>query len=180
MKMNVEEVAAKLLESAIWMYAYDYDETAVHLVAAASFEQYTKRLDLGSMRKELEEIVGKDKKKFWSQFNKTYTFFKHGEYRRKPLEEIDYNPVEVEDIILMACEANLTKESKYKLECAVLFTLYMALKRPDLFKDEFKKFAEESKKDLGALGIKEVNRKTLEYMLNTIKNPLVERRQASK
>lgn len=35
LKLTIEDVALKQLESAIWMHAYDFNETALHTIAAA-------------------------------------------------------------------------------------------------------------------------------------------------
>lgn len=79
-RLDINSVAVKQLESAIWMYAYDFDEVAVHTIAAAALELYSDRLGLSDFKKSLENDIKPEKvKEFHSLWNKPYNFFKHGQ-----------------------------------------------------------------------------------------------------
>lgn len=62
-KLDINSVAVKQLESAIWMYAFDYDEVAVHTIAGAAFEIYSKRLGLSSFKEDVKNILSPKKMK---------------------------------------------------------------------------------------------------------------------
>ncbi len=130
-----EKVAALQLESAIWMYAYDFDEIAVHTVAAAAFELYVQRLELGNFKKEINKRIVKGKEKyFWNRFNKANNYFKHG---GRNDEKLTYYPDSVEYLLLASCEANIMMDDKlYKVASADSFLLYFILKHPNTINND--------------------------------------------
>src|SRR5690606_665072 len=107
-KLSINDIAVKQLESAVWMYAYDYDEIAVHTIAGAAFELYTTRLKILNFDEDLKQILKDDKfKEFKSLWNRPYNIFKHGEYKHNPVDEFVYNEDTASWLIFIACEANL-------------------------------------------------------------------------
>lgn len=137
-KLDVNSVAAKQLESAIWMYAYDYDEVAVHTVAGAAFEIYTKRLGQSSFSKDVEKYIKPEKiKEFIGLWNKPYNFFKHGEHEHKELDYIEYDEESVEAIIYLTAESNLVGDEEFRLSCARVFQFFYLMKHPEQFDARF-------------------------------------------
>jgi len=139
-KLDIYSVAVKQLESAIWMFAYNYDEVAVHTIAGAAFELYTKRLGLSSFENDIEKYIKQDKiGQFRALWNKPYNYFKHGEHRHKRLDYIIYDEESVEILIYLATEANLIGPEEFRLNCAVVYKLFFYYKRPELFNETFYK-----------------------------------------
>ena len=139
-KLDINTVAVKQLESAIWMFAYNYDEVAVHTVAGAAFEIYTKRLELSSFNEDIKKYIKPEKAKdFISLWNKPYNYFKHGEHQHKKIEIIEYDEETVELIIYLAAEANLKGDERYRLSCANIYRVHYAIKNPEFFEDAFYK-----------------------------------------
>lgn len=137
-KLDIQTVAVKQLESAIWMYAYNYDEVAVHTIASAAFELYSKRLRLSNFKREVQRFIKKEKQKdFFSLWNRPYNFFKHGEHLNKPLEFIEYDEEAVELPLYLAAEANLLGPEEYRLNCARVYKYYYYLKHPEIFETDF-------------------------------------------
>jgi hypothetical protein len=175
-KLDINSVAVKQLESAIWMYAYDYDEVAVHTIAGAAFEIYTKRLGLTSFEEDIKKYVKPEKaREFISLWNKPYNYFKHGEHKRQKLDYIDYSEDTVEVLILLACEGNLKGSAKYRLSAANAYRIYFALKYPEVFEKNF--YQEHYVKAMKKVGIdpepienKEVLKLFLDNMGNTFLN----------
>lgn len=134
--LTIEEVALKQLESAIWMYAYDFDEAAVHTIAAAAYELLTKRLNLGDFEKQFaDHIPESERGEFWSKFNEPYNFFKHGSSRHKQMETLTYRPESVELVLMAACYANTHMDKNKQLACAHAFMSYQMVKWPNFFDD---------------------------------------------
>lgn len=143
--LTIEEVALKQLESAIWMYAYDFDETAVHTIAAAAYELLAKRLNLGDFETQFaKEIPESRKGEFWSKFNEPYNFFKHGSNRHKPMETLTYSSDSVELVLMAACYANTHMGKNKQLACAHAFMSYQMVRWPNFFADtDYKKIVSE-------------------------------------
>jgi len=171
-KLDINSVAVKQLESAIWMYAYDYDEVAVHTVAGAAFEIYTRRLKLSTYKEDIKKYIKPEKTKdFTSLINKPYNFFKHGEHKHKELDYIEYDEEAVEMIIYLAAEANLLGDEKYKLSCAIIYRNFFAMKHPELF--DIKSYDEYFLKPAAKLGLDPEaikNKETLKVWLGSIGN----------
>lgn len=139
-KLDINSVAVKQLESAIWMYAYDFDEVAVHTVASAALELYSDRLGLSTFKSDTEKHIKPEKiKDFHSLWNRPYNFFKHGSHKHKPLDELVYNPDSVEIIIYLAAEANLAGEVKFRLNCSQVYRHFYLIKYPELFNTTYYK-----------------------------------------
>lgn len=133
-KLSVNDVAAKQLESGIWMYAYDYDEVAVHTIAGAAFELYVKRLNLSSFESDLmQESDGRTLQDFYKKWNLPYNFFKHGEHGRKKIEAIEYESTSAEYLLYFAAEANLAGPAEYRLSSAEVYKFFFILAHPHMF-----------------------------------------------
>jgi hypothetical protein len=131
--LDIQTVAIKQLESSIWMYAYNYDEVAVHTIAGAAFELYTKRLGQSAFNEDVKKYLKPDKhKEFFSLWNKYYNYFKHGEHQNEPIETLDYDEEVVELLIYYAAEGNLAGPEKYRLSCALMFRYFFMVRHPDL------------------------------------------------
>lgn len=138
-KLDIHAVAVKQLESAIWMYAYNYDEVAVHTIAGAAYELYTKRLELNTLIKDLAIYIKQEKvEEFYSLLNMPYNYFKHGEHKYKQLEYLEYDEESVELLIYMSCAANLKGPTEYRINCANTFMFFYFIKHPDLFEDSYR------------------------------------------
>lgn len=132
-RLKIHDIAVKQLESAIWMYAYNYDEVSVHTIAGAAFELYSLRLGLSDFKENIQQYIKPEKyKDFIRLWNKPYNFFKHGEYDYDPVDEIIYDEDAVELLILLAAEANLNGPQKYQLSCARTYKIYFLIKYPEL------------------------------------------------
>lgn len=175
-KLDINSVATKQLESAIWMYAYDYDEVAVHTIASAAFEIYTKRLGLSTFKDDVKKYIKPEKANdFISLWNKPYNFFKHGEHQYRQLDYIEYNEETVELIIYLAAKANLKDDEKFRLSCANVFCYFYSLQHPELFdavdyEEMFTKSATKIGIDLESLKNKETLRIWLNGMGHTFLN----------
>lgn len=158
------------------MYAYDYDEVAVHTVASAAFEIYTKRLGLSSFKNDVVKYIKLEKaKEYISLWNKPYNFFKHGEHNYEQLDFIEYDEETVEIIIYLASEANLRGDDKFRLSCANVFRFFFSLKHPELFnpavyEESFTKPASKIGLDLASMKNKETLRIWLDGMGHTFLN----------
>jgi hypothetical protein len=131
--LKIQDVAVKQLESAIWMYAYDYDEVAVHTISAAAFELLTERLKLINFKEDMEKVIKPEKQKeFFGLWNKPYTFFKHGEFNYKEIEEMEYNDETVDILLFIASEANLQGPEEYRLKCALVYRSYFIINNPQM------------------------------------------------
>jgi len=132
-KLRVSDVAVKQLESAVWMFAFNYDEVAVHTIAASAFELYTKRLKLLDFEKTMKDGLRPEVyTEFIRKWDKPYNFFKHGEHMWEKLDEIDYDEETVDLLIYFACEANLMGPEEYRLKCAEIYRLFFIIKNPQL------------------------------------------------
>jgi hypothetical protein len=171
MKLTKEEVAARQLQSAIWMYAYDFDEVAVHTIAAAAAELYTQSLGMGNYKKETEKRLKLEKRKdFWDAVNKPNNFFKHG---GKKGEALNYNPQQVDLLLFTAVEANLAGAGKYTLDSARSYLIYFFVKYPDILADDtltkqVKDAVEKAKKG----GIDATGKGVLRILLDSLLSPL--------
>lgn len=171
-RLDINSVAVKQLESAIWMYAYDYDEVAVHTVAGAAFEIYTKRLKLSSFDEAVKQYIRPEKSKdFIALWNKPYNFFKHGEHQHKKLDYIEYSEETVELIIYLAAEANLAGDEEFRLSCANVFRYFYFMQHPELFDEKF--YQEHFLKPMEISGLELdmiKNKETLKIWLNRMGN----------
>lgn len=168
--LDVQSVAVKQLESAIWMYAYDYDEVAVHTIASAAFELFTKRLQqetiLDDIRKRLKD---KAYKEFIATWNKPYNYFKHGSFNHKPLDYIEYDESQVEYIIYLSAGANLMGPDKFQLSCSKIFITHFNVKHADALKDDMTKSKISELQKTHNLSLAELSSKeTLRIWLKTI------------
>jgi hypothetical protein len=173
--LTVEEVAIKQLESAIWMYAYDFDETAVHTIAAAAYELLTKRLNFGDFEDQFAKQIPDSKKgEFWSKFNEPYNFFKHGANRHKNMDTLTYSSDSVELVLMAACYANTYMEKSKQLACAHAFMSYQMVRWPNFFEDsEYKKMVDELRRKALEGDINIHDKKLLVLSLGQIKKPFI-------
>jgi len=174
-KLNVNEVAVKQLESAIWMYAYNNDEVAVHTIAAAAFELLTRRLKLINFMNDMKKSIKPEKtKEFMLLWNKPYNFFKHGEHARKAIDEIVYDDGTVELILYIAAEANLKGPDEYRLKCSLIYKTYFILNNPQLIDSEIYKAVYAVPREKVSLSDEQLKSKeTLRLMLDTIGHTFV-------
>lgn len=175
-KLSIQAVAAKQLESAIWMYASNFDEVAVHTIAGAAFEIYTKRLRLVNFKSSMQQVLKPERyKEFIDLWNKPYNFFKHGEYKKNPIDEYIYEDESVDFLLYFACEANIAGDEKYRLRSALVFKNYFIIKNPSLlepkiFNDTYKKNADDNGLSLEDLKKKETLLKMLKLLDSTFIN----------
>lgn len=175
--MTIEDVALKQLESAIWMYAYDFDETATHTVAAAAYELLTKRLGQGDFEEQFSKNIPSDKKgQFWSKFNEPYNFFKHGANQRKNIELLEYDPGSLEIVLMAACYANQRMPATRQLVCGHWFMAFFAIKRPGWFvQGQFAQSISELREKAQSAGVDVGDKKFLVRLLGEIKTPFIMR-----
>lgn len=173
-KLNIQSVAVKQLESAIWMYAYDYDEVAVHTIAGAAFELYTTRLAklsfMNEMKKTLEREKFNDFKKVW---NKPYNFFKHGSSSHEKIDEIVYDELLVEPLIYMSCVANMQGDEAFRLNCSMIFMNYFHTKHAEWFNDTEQLDAIKKVEETGLTKEEIISKKTLQVWLKMIDHTFV-------
>ena len=148
------------------MYAFDFDEVAVHTVAATAFELLTKRLGQGNYVTGLDEKL---KKVYIKALNAPNNFFKHGEIGHKPVASIEYRPEMVEHILMLASEANIRGPKEYRLQCAYLFLIHYSFKHQNVFSKEHIDKVKQAVNELNVLGDIS-NKDTLKKLLNLIKN----------
>jgi len=167
-KLSINDVAVKQLESAIWMYAYGYDEVAVHTIAGAAFELYTKRLKLIDFKSSMLAVLKPDKyKEFIDLWNRPYNFFKHGEFKKTPIDEFIYEEETVEMLIYFASEANLLGADEYQLKCSQIFKAYFIINHPEMIDAEIYKGVYEKNAEQAGLSIEKLKTKeSLRTMLN--------------
>lgn len=132
---KVEDVAVLNLISAIWMYAYDYDEPAVHLVAHSSFELITERLSWGNFDEVLKEHIREDKiNEFKKIINKPNNFFKHGSHGYKPMQEFEFDTLQTEYLLIQACTYIQAAPKQYQnIPATKSFIAYYSICNPELF-----------------------------------------------
>lgn len=173
--LTVEEVALKQLESAIWMYAYDFDETAVHTVAAAAYELLVKRLNLSDFEDQFAKHIPYSKKgEFWSKFNEPYNFFKHGSNRHKQMKTLTYSSDSVELVLMAACYANTYMEKSKQLACAHAFMAYQMVRWPNFFEDsDYKAMINELRAKAVESGVNIHDKKLLVLSLGQIEKPFI-------
>lgn len=166
-KLSIQDVAAKQLESAIWMFAYDYDEVAVHTIAAAAFELLTERLKIINIKEYMKKSIKPEKhKEFIALWNKPYNFFKHGEHNYESLDELTYNEDSVQLLLYIASEANLIGIEEYRLKSARVFKLFFLMNNIEMVEpDVYEKFYKDAIKKLNYSPEQMKSKETLKLML---------------
>jgi len=166
-KLNIQDVAVKQLESAIWMFAYDYDEVAVHTIAAAAFELLTDRLKIINFKEDMKKSIKPEKhKEFLALWNKPYNFFKHGQHNYESLEEITYNEDTVQILLYIASEANLMGVETYRLKSAQMFKLFYLMNNVEMVEpDAYEKWYKDAIEKLNYTPEQMQSKETLKVML---------------
>lgn len=169
MDLSVQQVAKKQLESAIFMYAYDFDEIAVHTVSASAFELLTERLKQGTIISGLDTDL---RKKYIRALKTPNNFFKHGQINYKNVDYIKYEPTSLDHLIMLACQANISGPTDHRMQCSFLYMLHYSYKHRDVLSGEYIITIQkvlEKQDSLEALGDMS-KKKTLQKYLNLITN----------
>lgn len=139
MKFNKEQVAARQLDTAIWLMFNQKDIVSVHTLASASLAVFSDLLVASgenSWRERIIEGYPGGKKEANRLLNKAANFFKHAD--KDPNKELEFNETDSDEAIIVATleygelmQAEKTANKKITTPMAV-FQLWYFAKAPDL------------------------------------------------